>query len=245
MYQDLLPNHEKTRSEFTGIQMEMTAVASPVSGSSDQQKFVINMLASPKSQPFVRSCEIVGPNMRQRTSFGENSAIEDVFENRVAQGLRDCLERLEGGQGILSLPELLIEVEGLILVGVHLMVRQLETGERAFIFRFRTFVGLLQRIYHPRLGLTDPMAGLTDNLALAMLCDVGLPLLDICATHEGRQIPDDRLDPMSKSVLNNAHELRFRLELIKRFLKFSSPAGRLQPQVLPDFYDRRIKYRSH
>ncbi|QUJ76398.1 hypothetical protein KDD17_16175 [Sulfitobacter albidus] len=168
----------------------------------------------------VRSCEVQGRHVRHRTSFTELSAIDAVFEARLAAALHGCLSRLSADDKVLALPDLVIQIDGLVLGGVHLMVRKPEEdGSRMVIFRFRMVVGSVQRAFQPHMGMSEPVADLPDRCALDILCDVGLPLLDLCEASDAGLLDARTLAPeFARRIIAHAHEVRFRLELIKRFL---------------------------
>ena len=164
-------------------------------------------------------------------SFTENHEIEDVLVARLSHAINACLENLPGGAHVLSLPEFLVELPGLTLSGVHVMVMKSTEGLRNAIFRFKEFMGAVNNAFRMDVGFHEPYSNHSEKLAINVLADVCLPILNLCRSFEELSLGKDRSRALD--VSDRAREFEFQTELLKRFI-FNAGLGHAEaPMVAP------------
>lgn len=184
-----------------------------------QRRFVVNLLVREGVDPQVRSCEVQTRAFRNRTSFTGVCGIDDVFEEKVADGVKACLRQLSLETKVLSLPECVIQTTGLLLAGVHMMSSYADDGTVAVILRFKLFIGGINRAFQPQITLEDSVDNHTETLAALVLSDISMPLLDLCAAAEaGLSGAAGQLTEFGRALSEKSHEIRFRVELVKRYV---------------------------
>lgn len=198
---ELLPDHFETAEE------------------SPSRRFVVNLQVREKEAPQVRSCEVVSRTYRNRTTFQGVCDVEDVFEENVANGLRECLNKLSLDAEVVSLPDFFIETPGLILAGAHMMSSIAPDGMVAIILRFQLMIGGVACAFKSDIGVEKPLLNSKERIATLILSDISLPLLDICAAAETDLMSDaNRLNNFAKKLAERSHEIRFQVELVKRYI---------------------------
>lgn len=189
------------------------------SGAPIDRRFIVNLWSADGAHPEVRSCEITSPEIRNRTSFSKNVAISDIFVDELARALEDCLSKLSGSTEVLSLPSFALELPGLVLAGAQIMVTKADSGALSFIFRFKLTMGGINRAFKADVGLNENMQDHAARLSADVMADIALPLLDICAAAEFGMITEEsRISDRLNLISEQSHEIRFRVELLKRFL---------------------------
>jgi hypothetical protein len=164
----------------------------------------------------LRSCEVIGRGFRHRTSFQQVSAIEDILVERLAQAIRASFANLPDGTRVLALPEFLVELPGLALSGAHVMIMEIKDGLRNAIFRFKEFLGSVDNAFQEEMGFHEPYANHAEKLAINVLADICLPLLnlsrqlDFASAGLRAGIPFELRD--------RVQEFEFQTELLKRFI---------------------------
>lgn len=174
----------------------------------------------------VRSCEILGRGFRNRVSFQDTSELEQVLVAKVAHSIRKSMSGLSEGAQVLSLPDFLVELPGLVLSGAHILVMKLKDGKRNAIMRFKEFMGSLNIAFHPNVGFQESYANHAERLATNVLADICLPLLNMCRDMEYAQV--DAQDRLPRGFSERAREFEFQTELLKRFI-FNAGIGHAAP----------------
>ena len=183
------------------------------------RKFVITLSVEEGKAPVVRSCEIIGENFRNRTSFSGNAGVDDLFVEAISEGLKECLADLGPETQVISFKDFAIETPGLTLSGAHMMVTSDETGCLHVIFRFRFFLGSLHLAFNKGYGFDTVMADENSRLAALVISDLALPILNICeAAKSGLLDNHAPLTSFGDSLAARAHEISFQIELLKRFV---------------------------
>lgn len=174
----------------------------------------------------LRSCEVLGRGFRNRVSFQDTSDIDKILVAKLAHSIRKSMSSVPDGAHVLSLPEFLVEVPGLVLSGVHILIMEVKDGMRNAIFRFKEFIGALNNAFHPDIGFQEPYSTHAERLAANVLADICLPLLNMCRDMEHAQIDASKRLPQGFS--ERAQEFEFQTELLKRFI-FNAGIGHAQP----------------
>ena len=184
-----------------------------------QRRFVVNLQVRDDQAPQVRSCEVMSDTYRNRTTFQGSCALDDVFEERVADGLRHCLDALSVKTEVVSLPDFFIETPGLILAGAHVMSSIAPDGMVAIILRFQLMIGGVACAFKSDIGVEQPLIDQRERLATLVLADISLPLLDICAAADADLMHDSpSMHNFTRKLAERSREIRFQIELVKRYL---------------------------
>lgn len=164
----------------------------------------------------VRSCEVVGRWFRNRISFQDHRSLHDVLVGKLAQALHAHLRDLPKGSQVLALPEFLVEVPGLALSGLHVMVSETKDGSRNAILRFSEFIGALNRAFRLEIGFEDAGVSYGDRLALNVLEEICLPILNLCRSFNALQHENQQV--LHREFAERALEFEFQTELLKRYI---------------------------
>ncbi len=187
-----------------------------------ERRLTLNLVLSDRGDVDVRSCEVISKTFRNRTTFPDFRRLETVVVEKLAQAVRVALKDLPEGAQVLSLPDFLIELPGLVLSGVHLLVTNTKGGVRNAIFRFKEFLGAVNEMFLDKIGFNGSSVDHNERLATHVLTDICLPLLNLCSQME--HMMRDVQRPVHTTLKDRAKELEFNTELLKRFI-FNSASG--------------------
>lgn len=183
----------------------------------------------------VRSCEVLGQGYRNRLSFHHDGQIEQVLASELAVSIRSCLDGLPAGAHVLALPDFIVELPGLALRGLHVMVMEAKEGIRNAIFRFNKFLGTMNGAFLSDIGFDVPMAHHSEKLAINVLEEICLPILNLCYSMDesartlGHAVPSRLAD--------QAREFQFQTELLKRFI---SSARMIPEKLAPEGIEKQL-----
>lgn len=168
----------------------------------------------------VRSCELLGRGFKSRTSFNKNNGIDDVFHPDLATAITEQLKKVRD-EVVLSVPDFTISIPGLFLEGLQVLISSAEEATRQIVCRFKRVFGDLNAGFSKSLGLHVQLADEREQIATDTLADIALPILDICnffssVEDTGPATQKDRI--VSERIKERSHEIRFSLELLKRFI---------------------------
>lgn len=201
------------------------------------RKFVVNLTVLDGNDPEVRSCEIIGHNYRNRTSFGERTRLDDVFVAAIADGLSRCLDKMSNDTEVLALPDFVVETPGLTLAGAHMMVSKGDDGTLHIIFRFRFFLGGINRAFHRNIGFDGEISDENSRLSALVLADLALPILNFCeAAKAGMMTQEAPISGFVDKLVERSHEISFQIELVKRFIEHPATAS-LEIVDYPNAYE--------
>lgn len=183
------------------------------------RRFVINVMSSSARDYEVRSCEITCDAFRNRTSFQNAVTLDEVFKDEVAAGLKSCLRKLSGETEVVALPSFVLEIPGLTLAGAQMVATKTSDDVMHIIIRFRFFVGGINNVFRPKLGFDDTLNDHAANLSVRVLSDLALPFLNICEAYKSGLIDVDAdFADFVVGLSQRSQELRFQVELLKRFV---------------------------
>ena len=191
-----------------------------------ERTLTLNLILKGAGQISLRSCEVIGRGFRHRTSFQKVSAIDDVLADRLAQAIRASIASLPDGAHVLSLPEFLVELPGLALSGAHVMIMEIKDGVRNAIFRFKEFLGSVDNAFQEEMGFHEPYANHAEKLAISVLADICLPLLNLSRQLEFSHVGVTTGLPFQ--IRDRVQEFEFQTELLKRFI-FNAGLGHERP----------------
>ncbi|MGD9294590.1 MAG: hypothetical protein PVI41_06885 [Roseobacter sp.] len=164
----------------------------------------------------IRSCEVVGRWFRNRISFQEQKRIEDILARKLAHAILSSLRILRQGAQVLALPDFLVELPGLALSGVHIMVMEASDGIRSVILRFTEFMGAINNAFQTDIGFHQPHVNHCEKLAVNVLEEICLPILNLCRTFE--ELKETQIRTKGRGIVDRAREFEFQTELLKRYI---------------------------
>lgn len=176
----------------------------------------LNLTLKTADHVSVRSCEVVGRSFRNRVSFQEANELSDILVARLTDAIKSSLKTLSEGAQVLSLPDFLVEIPGLALAGAHVLVMEARDGVRNAIFRFTEYMGTVNNAFKLDIGFSEPYATHSEKLAVNILEDICLPILNLCRTFDMLNVTQDRA--FAKAINDKAMEFEFHTELLKRFV---------------------------
>ncbi|WP_299848846.1 hypothetical protein [uncultured Roseovarius sp.] len=183
------------------------------------RKFVVTLNLPDGSDAQVRSSELIGQGYRNRTSFGGDARLYDVFVESIADAMMACLSNIGHETEVIAFQDLLIETPGLTLSGAHMMVSQNDNGSLHVIFRFSFFLGNLNRAFKKDIGFADGLLDESSRLASLVMSDLALPIINLCeAAKAGLLDADAALSTFGARLSERADEISFQIELVKRFV---------------------------
>lgn len=206
----------------------MSQIKPPSSVRSDlsDRLMTISLIHNGPDDIWIRSCEVLGTGFRSRFSFHEKRRVEDVLVARLAHAIAVNLRKIPDGAHVLALPEFLIEVPGLILSGVHIMVTEVTGSARSIILRFKEFIGGASNAFRVDVGFEEPLTVHGQKLAISVLDDICLPLLNLC--HLLENTANQFGYKSNERLKDRIEEFRFQTELLKRYAThLDGPTDRL------------------
>ena len=185
------------------------------------RRLTINLLVYENGLIDVQSCETSGDKFLNRTSFRGARSLSDVFVAELATAMRDCLDALPNGAHMLSVPDFIVEVPGLVLSGVRILASEIRDGARSVILRVKEFLGAFNRILKPKIGFEETLSTNTEKLALSALMDICMPIMNFARSAELEMMdPDGRI---RETLELKVQEFEFNAELLKRFIAVNRP----------------------
>ena len=141
-----------------------------------QEKLIINLWKNPDGVIFTRSVEIIDDVTRVRFSYTNELRIESIFKKPAVRALLDVLEDVSTSGGILSMPDLKIQLEGILLSGCRVMVTATERGIENIMIRFVKYYGRVTSLFNEGFSHRDSLAEDAVDQAVDALERVYLPL---------------------------------------------------------------------
>lgn len=183
------------------------------------RKLIVNIKVSPDGVPLVSSCELVGKDYRNRTSFARLQPIDAVFRTVVADGVRSCVAALDKKTCVVALPNFALEEQGVILSRAQVVATETLDGGSSVILRFTSFVGSLAKVFNPHIDLVSGLEDATLNIADQIMFDLSMPLLNFLSLDEiGGVLQESDAERLLAQLMEQSHALRFQIELIKRHM---------------------------
>lgn len=209
----------------------------PIPSDLSDRMLTINLTLAEPDAVYLRSCEVVARAFRNRVSFSDSRQMRDVLVPRLAQAIAHRLRDLPAGAQVLSLPDFLIELPGLALCGMHIMVMEAKDGVRNAILRFKDFMGAVNRAFRMEIGFHEPCTSYGERLAINVLADVCLPILNLC--HSLETLAEGLERNRARHIADRAREFEFQTELLKRFI-FNASSG--NPDAAPPYLKSDIDH---
>ena len=141
-----------------------------------QEKLIINLWKNSDGTVFTRSVEIVDDASRVRFSFNNDQQIGEIFKKPAVQALMDVLRDALGKRGMLSMPDLKIQLEGILLSGCRVMVTATKQGIENIMIRFVKYYGRVTALFSDGFSHRDSLSEDAVDQAVHALERVYLPL---------------------------------------------------------------------
>ncbi|MEL7466987.1 MAG: hypothetical protein AAFN27_00945 [Pseudomonadota bacterium] len=140
------------------------------------EKLIINLWRNPDGTLFTRSVEIVDQVTRVRFSFNSDFTIDGIFKNGAVRALKDIVQDSSNRRGMLILPDLKIQLEGILLSGCRVLITATEQGIENIMIRFAKYYGRVNALFNEGFSHRDSLAEDAVDQAVEALEKVYLPL---------------------------------------------------------------------
>ena len=143
----------------------------------EREVVTITLKVEPDGVIIVRSTELIGSGSRARFSFSADAAIEASFQPAAARRVRELVTRVVDQQSMISLPDHVLRIPGLMLAECNVVSADVIDGGQQVMIRFRRYFGdlfsLFAEDYMPRRRLGDA----TTEHAINLVEQAYLPLV--------------------------------------------------------------------
>lgn len=179
----------------------------------------------------VDSVDIYQPNFRHRLTFSSDKAVGAILSEKLAEYVNGVLGRIEQDTMVLSEPDAVLDLPGLVLGKLRVLVHTGAQLTRQVIVRFAYFIGGVQAAFRVRTHFDLPTVSHREALAVAALHDICIPVFDVVSSAVSglfedspyRHTPRERLSKLS----DVESDLLFYLQLLKRYVTSTSPENLL------------------
>ena len=180
-------------------------------------RFIVNAVLE-AGKASIKSIELFCSKFRTRTSFGSGRTAEEVFSREFSEFLTSSYAKLSMRKEVHSLSTQDLQLPGVQFLNAHFNAAPGFDGTLHVMARFSVGQGSIVNLICEDLGIIDSGMMPIDIVALGVLEDIALPLLDVCETFQGEiSLSETSLIKIARKLANNSHEIRFRIELVKRF----------------------------
>ncbi len=167
----------------------------------------------------VRAVDVSTQTFKHRMTFSDHETLADVFSSVLVRALEALLCDLNQPDMVRSLPDEIVDLQGLVLGRVRILVATNTDGRRTVSLRFSHFVGQFQNAFADRLGLSNALADQHAVAEASAFLDVVTPILNIASAFNNDQTADGTrtsLEERMKRLHMDTEELRFYVELLRR-----------------------------
>lgn len=183
-------------------------------------------LETPNSDYQVDSVDIHQPNFRHRLTFSGNKEVDAILSPRLAAYIADLLNRLDLETMVLSEPDAVVDLPGLVLGKLRVLVHAAKTKARQVIVRFAYFIGGVQAAFRVSTHFDLPTLSHREALAVAALHDICIPVFDVVSSALGGLFDDNARQETPRTRLQKLSDvesdLLFYLQLLKRYVSATS-----------------------
>ena len=193
----------------------MDVVISNQLKTNDPPRLVIKLNRRESGALDVLACEVLSEAFTNRTVFHGSTKLVDVLSDHVVDVIENALRGIGPQRQLISLPNLMVQLPNLVLAKAQILISEMVDGAQNVIFRFMGFLGTLDGVLKHKTS-TGTVANLTaERMAVRVLDDLALPLLNLVRHETSGSARNDRAH---QNLSDNAHEIEFRVELLKRFV---------------------------
>lgn len=190
--------------------------ARPQAPMPEQRSLLLKLRRSHSGDVHVLACEIQGDNFTNQTVFHSHKTLSQIFVAPFAKAVAALLGDLSDRHHIQTIPRFVFELPGLTLATARMIVSEMADGSQRIVLRFQTFLGSFSPALIPRVGFGNAHVNDQERVAMDVLSDIALPLLNQV---NGTQTPGSiAVYGGADKLHSHAHEIAFRMELLKRFI---------------------------
>lgn len=189
----------------------------------DSDTFVIHMTRVAGEAARVTSIELISSEMRNRYSFREPRALQEVFAENLAAEIDNTLNGFEDDDRVVALPDFEVVLPGLLLSGLRVLMTKIEDGAEVIMMRFRQYIGAIKSAFRfdPSFGITS--ASVRERIAVEVLRDILTPLVDMISLNrpEYHAVIENHAPVLQKRldrIATRREELNFYSGLLQRYV---------------------------
>ncbi|MEL7117134.1 MAG: hypothetical protein AAGP08_16385, partial [Pseudomonadota bacterium] len=130
----------------------------------------------------VDSVDIYQPNFRHRLSFSSDKSVGAILAPDLADYVNAILGRIDRDTMVLSEPDAVLDLPGLVLGKLRVLVHTSKTKTRQVIIRFAYFIGGVQAAFRVATHFSLPTISHREALAVAALHDICIPVFDVVSS---------------------------------------------------------------
>lgn len=202
----------------------------------DMDSVAIFLTGDHSTDPVVAHIEFRRDDYANRLTFRRERRLNEVFSAEFVNALRAVLDGFDRGASSRYLPECTVTLPNVILRRLKLMRVQDHGGDAFTVIRFERHFGDLNDLLLDDLSLGWRPHAPVDDVALEVLTDIAMPLLDLTervGAPQGLAEVDHNADLASRlAALNRTRaEILMNLDLLKRFVLSASQTGASPPLV--------------
>lgn len=191
-------------------------------GHHNEDMFSLTLIRDQEDSTFkVVFIDIRQPNHRHRITLSKNNEIGTTLSSWLAVHVRELLARIDRSEMLISEPDAVLELPGLVLGRLKMLVHTSLKKVRQVIVRYTYFVGGIQSALKLDTHFEHPVVTKRDALSVAVLSDICNPAFEILSADVG-----DTEDPLTadrkksaKRLMDRKEELAFYVELLRRYVE--------------------------
>lgn len=200
--------------------------------------FAITLRQDPATSEYrVRAVDVKAQHVKHRVSFARDERINAAFSSVMVESIESLLSQINQDNMVFSLPDKIIETQGLILGRLRMLVSTTTDGLRNVILRFAHFIGHFQNAFAAQFGFETAPVTQKRLAETAVFLDIATPVLNIVSALADGTLPDGSkpaVEARLKKLHMDTQELRFHLELLRRHtIQNSDNAPRTAPAEYP------------
>lgn len=119
----------------------------PQPAAEQQDRLAVTLWAEADGSFYVRGVEIMNGESRLRLSFQRQNAIDEVLSDSAVDELHGIATKALWHRGLLSMPDLRITLNNLVLAGCRVLITAAEDGAEQIMIRFRHCFGNLLGLF--------------------------------------------------------------------------------------------------
>lgn len=141
----------------------------------------ITLIVLPEGTLLLRSVEFIAPTCRARFSFGQEATLDQVLTEPARRAMESLTERIVKQRGMLSLPDVTIELAGLVLGDCRIVATDAREGGAQVLIRFSEFTGDILALFAEGSEIHRRVVSKTetDDVSMRLFEQAYLPLNDV------------------------------------------------------------------
>lgn len=198
-------------------------VIAQTSEQTEGDTFVIHMTRAVGETAKVTSIELLSSDMRNRYSFKEPRALDEVFAQELSTEIEQTLGSFEDQDRVVTLPDFQMDLPGLLLSGLRVLLTRIEGGVEVIMMRFREYIGTIKSAFKFDSSFAVTSASVRERIAVEVLRDILTPLVDMINLNrpEYRAVIDNHAPVLQKRldyIATRQEELNFYSGLLQRYV---------------------------